>query len=128
MTAWIMRALSALLAAAILLAAPTPSAPVAVSQQSTKTQQVQQAPKEEETQKPPTPDPAKSTLPIKADPEEPQPTAQKEATAVKTDTPRQTPAKAVPSSAQQGEPTTEPDAADKPLLLIWAHNFGKLLS
>ena len=80
-----MRALSALLAAAILLAAPTPSAPVAVSQQSTKTQQVQQAPKEEETQKPPIPDPAKSTLPIKADPEEPQPTAQKEATAVKTD-------------------------------------------
>ena len=62
-----MRALSALLAAAILLAAPTPSAPVAVSQQSTKTQQVQQAPKEEETQKPPIPDPAKSTLPIKAD-------------------------------------------------------------
>ena len=102
MTAWIMRALSALLAVAILLAAPTPSAPVAVSQQSTKTQQVQQAPKEEETQKPPIPDPAKSTLPIKADPEEPQPTAQKEATAVKTDAPRQTPAKAVPSSAQQG--------------------------
>ena len=127
MTAWIMRALSALLAAAILLAAPTPSAPVAVSQQSTKTQQVQQAPKEEETQKPPIPDPAKSTLPIKADPEEPQPTAQKEATAVKTDAPRQTPAKAVPSSAQQGEPPTEPDAADKPSLADLGPQFWEIV-
>ena len=123
-----MRALSALLAAAILLAAPTPSAPVAVSQQSTKTQQVQQAPKEEETQKPPTPDPAKSTLPIKADPEEPQPTAQKEATAVKTDTPRQTPAKRFPHRHSRGSLPPNRMRRISPLLLIWAHNFGKLLS
>ena len=67
------------------------------------------------------------SLPIKADPEEPQPTAQKEATAVKTDAPRQTPAKAVPSSAQQGEPTTEPDAADKPSLADLGPQFWEIV-
>lgn len=127
MTAWVMRALSALLAAVMLLATPTLSAPEAAAQQSSETQQVQQAPTEEETQALPTAQPATPTLPAKAEPEETQPTAPKESVPSEADTPQQNPASAASTPVQQGEPTAEPDAADKPSLSDLGPQFWEIV-
>lgn len=121
MTAWIMRALSALIATAMLLASPAPSAPTEVSEeQPAQLQQIQQIPAEGEKTEVP------ASQPEEIVPQQPAPGQKAETAATATAATPLPDNAAEPVQAQEGKAESELPA-DKPSLADLDPQFREIV-